>query len=170
MLAIFVAALAGFLLLAAASVYWFLVLPSKPQTEYPSLSASEEKSVLLYFGNGNFNGDYVDCELVFPVSRHVAGQDFLPTAAVKLLLLGPTRLERDSGYFSMINGGTEVNFVRIDNGVAFVDFDEKIEEALGGSCRVGAIRAQINATLLQFPEIKQVVISVNGRVRDALQP
>jgi spore germination protein GerM len=41
---------------------------------------------------------------------------------------------------------------------------------MGGSCRVTAIRAQITQTLEQFSTIKNVIISVNGSVDEALQP
>ncbi len=51
-----------------------------------------------------------------------------------------------------------------------VDFDETLEKAVGGSCRVAAIRSQITKTLLQFPSFKKVIISINGRTEDILQP
>jgi len=48
--------------------------------------------------------------------------------------------------------------------------DKQIEYQMGGSCRVSAIRSQITQNLLQFPTIKNVIISVNGRTEDILQP
>ena len=51
-----------------------------------------------------------------------------------------------------------------------VDFDAQLEEGMGGSCRVSAVRAQITETLLQFSEARNVVISVDGRIEDILQP
>ena len=53
---------------------------------------------------------------------------------------------------------------------AKVDFDETMEKGMGGSCRVSAIRAQITETLKQFSTVKDVIISVNGRTEDILQP
>jgi len=35
---------------------------------------------------------------------------------------------------------------------------------------VGSIRSQIESTLKQFPSVKQVIISVDGRTDDILQP
>ena len=47
---------------------------------------------------------------------------------------------------------------------------EAFQYGVAGSCRVLAIRAQIESTLKQFPSIKKVVISVNGRTGEVLQP
>lgn len=51
-----------------------------------------------------------------------------------------------------------------------IDFDERLEFQVGGSCRVAAISAQIRETLKQFPQVKEVIISINGRTEDILQP
>ncbi|PIP22172.1 MAG: hypothetical protein COX38_02115, partial [Candidatus Nealsonbacteria bacterium CG23_combo_of_CG06-09_8_20_14_all_39_25] len=48
--------------------------------------------------------------------------------------------------------------------------DEQLEFQVGGSCKVSAIRAQITQTLKQFPTVDEVVISINGRTEDILQP
>ena len=54
--------------------------------------------------------------------------------------------------------------------MAYVDFDEQLEFQVGGSCRVSAIRAQIIQTIKQFSTVKDVIISINGRTEDILQP
>ena len=63
-----------------------------------------------------------------------------------------------------------IQSLTIENSVAKVDFDEQLEFQVGGSCRVTAIRAQIRETLKQFPIIDSVIISINGRTEDVLQP
>ena len=60
--------------------------------------------------------------------------------------------------------------IEVNDGVAKVDFSKQMEFEMGGSCRVGLIRLQVEETLKQFPEIKQVIISVDGRTEDILQP
>jgi len=45
-----------------------------------------------------------------------------------------------------------------------------LEFQVGGSCRVAAISAQIMETLKQFPTVKDVIISINSRTEDILQP
>lgn len=79
-------------------------------------------------------------------------------------------LKKNQGFFTSINPGVKIQNIVIENGIAKVDFDEQLEFQVGGSCRVSAIRAQIIQTLKQFPTIKEVLISINGRIEDILQP
>ena len=58
----------------------------------------------------------------------------------------------------------------IRDGVATANFSQEINAYGGGSARVGAIRGQIEATLKQFPSVREVIIAVEGRIEDALQP
>ncbi|MGA7730578.1 MAG: GerMN domain-containing protein [Chloroflexia bacterium] len=58
----------------------------------------------------------------------------------------------------------------IRDGVATADFSREINAYGGGAARVGAIREQIESTLKQFPTVSEVIIAVEGRVEDALQP
>jgi len=82
--------------------------------------------------------------------------------------------EINQGFVSNINSGVRIQKLTIDpptgGGIAKVDFDEQLEFQIGGSCRVAAIRAQITETLKQFPTIDSVVISINDRTEDILQP
>lgn len=91
-------------------------------------------------------------------------------ATLYSLLQGPTKSERDRGFFTSINSGVKIQWLVIENGIARVDFDKTLEEEVGGSCKVSNIRAQITQTLLQFPTVKTVVISIDGRTEDILQP
>jgi spore germination protein GerM len=56
----------------------------------------------------------------------------------------------------------------IENGIARADFNSALN--VGGSCRVTAISSQIKQTLLQFDTVNQVIISINGRTDNVLQP
>ena len=91
-------------------------------------------------------------------------------AALEELFKGPTDAEKSNGYFTSINPGVMIQKVSIENGVASVDLSEELERDVGGSCRVAAIRAQITATVKQFPTVTDVVISISGRTEDILQP
>ncbi|MDP3995631.1 MAG: GerMN domain-containing protein, partial [bacterium] len=64
----------------------------------------------------------------------------------------------------------KIKSLSVEDGVAQVEFDEQLEFQVGGSCRVSAIRAQISETLKQFLSVEEVVISINGRMEDVLQP
>lgn len=126
--------------------------------------------VKAFFGNNVKNPGADDCRAVFPVDRRVPKTEAVARAALGELLRGVTGGEAKGGYFTSINSGVKINSIVIENGTAKVDFDETLEQSVGGSCRVAAISAQITQTLKQFPTIKNVVISINGRTEDILQP
>jgi len=135
-------------------------------------------TVNAYFGNAQKDPTIEDCGKVWPVVRTVGsvelagleGDELRAQRALEQLLLGPTNREQQEGYFSSINFGTRVQRMQIDGDTAAVDFDGKMEEGMGGSCRVTAIRAQVAETLKQFSGIHHIVISVDGRTEDILQP
>ncbi len=59
----------------------------------------------------------------------------------------------------------------LKDGVAKAVFSSELDNGIAGSCRVGAIRAQIEATLKQFPSVKSVMIQVEGKTpEETLQP
>ncbi|MFH1427427.1 MAG: GerMN domain-containing protein [Patescibacteria group bacterium] len=128
----------------------------------------ELEIVKVYFNNELLDPE-VSCDKVFPVERIVSPENPKEQAILELLK-GETDKEKTEGYMTSINPNVELQFLTIDEGVARVDFDEQLEYQVGGSCRVAAISAQIRNTLLQFPDINEVIISVNGRTEDILQP
>lgn len=111
-----------------------------------------------------------DCSEVFAIPRLVATTEAPGRVALTELLGGPTSQEKSQGFFSSINAGVSLQSLTITNGVARVDFSPALDEGVGGSCRVTAIRSQITNTLKQFPTVKEVIISINGRTQDILQP
>ena len=131
--------------------------------------ASQATKVKAYFGNRRLDPED-SCNRVFPVEREIPNTQASARAALEQLLAGPTVPEQAAGYFTSINSGVTVRRLTIKNGVATVDFDEQLESQVGGSCRVAAIRAQIDATLMQFSTVRSVVVSINGRTEDILQP
>lgn len=130
---------------------------------------SETMQVNVFFG-GRQALEGEECTTVYPLERQIPKTSVVARAALEELLKGPTASEKNSGYYSSINDGVMVQKLIIENGVAKVDFDKRLEEAVGGSCRVTVIRTQITQTLKQFPTVKEVVISIDGRTEDILQP
>ena len=128
----------------------------------------EKIKVKAYFNNSKLAP--FSCEEVFSVEREIVKTQAVTRASLEELLRGPTEKEKEKGFFTNINLGVKIQKLTIENGIAKVDFDEQMEFQMGGSCRVTAIRAQIIQTLKQFPTIKDVVISVDGRAEDILQP
>ena len=104
-----------------------------------------------------------------PVSRSVSAQT--PAAgAVRALLEGPTPEEQARGLQSEIPPGVRLEKLIIDGSKARASFSPELDRNVAGSTRVTTIRRQIEQTLRQFPDIKEVVIEVDGRVDDVLQP
>ena len=131
-------------------------------------SGSKTMAVKVFWGAPGDN--QTDCTAVVPLERTVAATSSVARVALEALLAGPTDAERADGYFSSIPSGVHVQKLSIVNGVAYADFDQTLDRAVGGSCRVAAIRAQITKTLTQFSSVDSVVISIDGRTGDILQP
>lgn len=129
----------------------------------------ETTKVKVYFNNNNLDPQ-ISCNKVFPAEREIIKTSAIARAALEELLKGPTSKESAEGFITNINYGVKIQSLIIENGVAKVDFDEQLQFQVGGSCRVSAIRAQITQTLKQFPTVKNVIISINGRTEDILQP
>jgi len=134
-------------------------------------SSGETMKVKVYFNN-NIMDPEVSCNKVFPVERVILKTESTGSASLLELFKGPTEEEKKAGFFTSINGGVRLQSLMIgmESGTARADFNEKLEEGIGGSCKVSAIRAQITQTLKQFSTIKNVIISINGRTEDILQP
>lgn len=130
---------------------------------------AETQSVEVFFNNSRMDPEF-SCNKVFAVTRVVPRTSAVGRAALEALLAGPTEAEKEQGFFTSLNPGVKIQSLGIENGVAKVDFDEALEKAVGGSCRVSAIRAEIMETLKQFPTVKSVLISIDGRTEDILQP
>lgn len=126
--------------------------------------------IQVFFSNRAEDPQAAECGRTYPVTRQVSRTSAVARVALEELLKGPTAEEREVGYFTSINDGVRVNLLTIEDGVARADFSARIEEAAGGSCRVAVIRSQIANTLMQFSSVDEAVISVEGRVEEALQP
>jgi spore germination protein GerM len=108
----------------------------------------------------------IDCTKVYPVEREILILSN-PGDLIKLLVNGPSEAELAEGYYTTIPKDVVLNNIGLDNGIIRVDFSNLDS---GGSCRVDAIRSQITETLKQIYGVKEVVISVDGNVEEALQP
>lgn len=127
-------------------------------------------AVKIFLGSSVLNPNAMDCSLVYPLVRIVEKSQAVGRAALEELLKGASQAEKEQGYFSSLNSGVALESLKIENRVAYAAFDEALERAVGGSCRVSAIRAQIVETLKQFSGVDSVVISIDGRTEDILQP
>ncbi len=109
-------------------------------------------------------------EKIEPVERQVSYTPAVARAAIEELLKGPLDEEKETGYSTAINEDSQLQSIEIEGGLARVDFNQRLDEEVAGSARVMAIRSQIEKTLLQFESIDEVIVSVDGRTGDILQP
>jgi spore germination protein GerM len=150
-------------------------LPSRDKTyRIPvkiGMVKSDKMTVKVFFNNTKFDPNLMDCSKVYPVAREIPKTVAVGRASLLELIKGPIEDEKSAGYVSnIINSDVTIQSLVIKDGVAKVDFNEALERAVGGSCRVLAIRSQIMETLKQFSTVKDVVISIDGRTEDILQP
>lgn len=127
-------------------------------------------SIKIFFSNRINDPEALECQKVYPVFREIENVVAVGRASLLGLLSGPTEEEESFGYFTNINSGVEINDLKIEKGIAYVDLSNELLENVGGSCRTTAIKSQIEETLKQFSTVSEVVISVNGETEGILQP
>jgi len=133
-------------------------------------SAADKTAIKVFFNNEVLDPE-VSCTKVFPVNRMVEKSPTIAKTALEELLKGPTEPEKLQKYSTALNSGVTVKSVTIVDGLAKADFDSQLGFQVGGSCKVGLIRLQIEETLKQFPTVKEVQISIDGISGDTiLQP
>ncbi len=169
----------GFVLVRGQEDTWICVngewiKHGNPSAQKPEKPCGEEiLTIKVFFNNSRLDPEF-SCNKVFPVERRILKTQAIARAALEELLKGTTDAEEAEGFFTSINPGVKIQSLIIDpsadGGVAKVDFDEQLEFQVGGSCRVAAISWQIRETLKQFSTVKDVIISINGRTEDILQP
>lgn len=121
--------------------------------------SSDHQHIVVYFIRStptNF--------LLVPVTRAV--EQATPRHALKLLIAGPTD---DEDLSASVPKETRVNNVIIKNGLATVDFSQEIREFFNGGSQLEAhLVDAIYLTLIQFNNINQVQILLDGQKTDSI--
>ena len=154
---------------------WFI---STVDVEPMPTVAPEYSTIKVFFSNTNEDPGTLNCGITYPATREIfrlttnweSRLGELAYLAIRELLKGPTETEKSLGFFTSINTDSNIKTIAIENGIARVDFNDRFNEGVAGSCKVEAIRSQVAETLKQFPEIKEVIISVEGDSEETLQP
>ena len=142
--------------------------PAKGESyKYPISFGVTKTNVQVYWLQ---TSDQTDCASGQLVQRQAEPTTAVAKAAITELLAGPTAEEKARGLSTAINPDTKLQQLTIADGVAMADFSPELDKNSGGSCRVTAIRTQIEQTLKQFSTVRKVIISINGRSADILQP
>lgn len=131
------------------------------------MGAEKPNAVQVFFPNPK-RGSNIDCNLVFSVPRPMPQTQSPAKMALAFLLAGPMGQEFGQGYETQIPEGVTLKSLTIESGTARADFASP-PNAVAGSCRSLAVRAQIERTLKQFSTVENVVITVNGK-SDQWQP
>ena len=130
-------------------------------TEAPTTSTAERESFELYMLPIEV-GD--DCSDVVAVTRPATAGGGVADA-LDQLLAGPTADEADDvrSWFSEETVGM-LNSVTVEDGVAEVDFQDfaSLIPNASTSCGSASLLAQLDQTVLQFPEIDRALYSFDG--------
>lgn len=94
--------------------------------------------------------------------RRLPATKAVAAAAMRELCNGPTSAEKTAGLGTTVPTGTELRSVNIKNGVARVDLTSEFASG-GGSLSMMARVAQVVYTATQFPTIKSVTFSLDGK-------
>lgn len=136
------------------------------------IPAFDGPNLKIYFGNKNKDPDTLKCEQTYAVLRKIPQKVSTVDAALALLIEGPTQNEKKEGYFSSLPDNVNIKLVALDEktGKLIVDFDDSLMAGVGGSCRVASMKSQILNTLKQFDNVKEAIITINGRAEGVFEP
>ena len=118
----------------------------------------------VYFGKENDPSDPTDTLCARAITRTIPYTSAVAQAALVELFKGPTANEKQEGYYScFFHTDIAIKSIKIENGIATVDFSKQYTEGCGGasSCSQAA-RNAVRNTLIQFPSIKGVQILIEG--------
>ncbi len=95
----------------------------------------------------------------------VAKNDHPAQTAMEILLAGT----KNPNLVSVMPKGTKLRNISVKDGIAYIDFDEKlIKNNTGGSASEILLVAAIVNTLTEFPNIERVQILVEGKKIDTI--
>lgn len=117
------------------------------------------RNVQLFYYNKTLDPKF-DCmsEAVLPVNRQIPITKTPIQDTIKLLIEGKlTEKEKTEGFGSEFpHPEFKLLGATLKDGILTLDFPEVSSFTSGGSCRVGLLRAEVEKTAKQFPEVKEV--------------
>lgn len=117
----------------------------------------------LYYSNSLKTTNPLNCDEVFPIEKEVVVNQELPKNVIKELFKGLSEEEIKLGYINNLPEKVEINKIEYSNRKVILDFGSEFTENLNYKCRLPAMIAQITQTLLQFEDIDEVAITVEGK-------
>lgn len=130
---------------------------------------TESMTIKVYFHPDKTDPEWLDCNKVAPVKRTIPRTASTATTALNELFKGPTEEEAKSytGFGPPSTDGI-LKRVTVKNGAAYVNFTTRLFDQMGNatsSCG-GGFWSMVEATLKQFPTIKNVYYAVEGNAND----
>jgi len=129
----------------------------------------ETMTIKVYFHSIKIDPQWDDCRKVYPVTRTIPKTAGVATAALQELLKGTT-LEEAKNFAGFSPDETKgiLKSVNVKNGGAYVNFTKAVFQQMGSastSCG-GGFFSMVEATLKQFPTIKNVYYAIEGNSND----
>ena len=134
-----------------------------------SAQKAETITIKLFFHRDKLDPQWEDCKKVAAVNRTIPKTTAVATAALNELLKGPTQAEAKeySGFGPPETNGI-LKSVKVKNRAAYVNFTKLVYEQMGNattSCG-GGFFSMVEATLKQFPTIRNVYYAIEGNSDD----
>ena len=119
---------------------------------------TKHRAVLLYFYSPKKDTNVAcDSQDLVAVTRMLPMSKTPIQDTLKTLLSGPTPQEQSLGLTSDFPlPGVTLSSASLSNGTLTLSFSDPSHHTSGGSCKVGILRAQIEATAMQFSEVTAV--------------
>jgi len=119
-----------------------------------------EVPTIIYFAKSD--SESKSCEEVLPVERMILNAETLGPGSFEKLIMGPNEDELSLGYTSFIPKGLQVKDFKILDGVAYISLDKNPAQHKD-ECSQSLAESQIKRTLLELPDIDEVVIVAEER-------
>jgi spore germination protein GerM len=121
---------------------------------------TEKQKVSLYYPNSRQTKGF-QCAQVFAIETNIDKTTDPAKNTLTQLFKGPTDKDLSKGYSTSLSSDLTINNFKIDSQTALLDLNKNISLS-SEKCKIASAIAQISQTLKQFPEIKNVKISINN--------
>lgn len=125
-----------------------------------NIDSNKEIAIKLYFVKTDSNGNI---KYEFLTTTVMNNEKYI--SSIKKLIEGPSLTFKDKGFQSAIPEKMKINSMRIKNGIAIIDVNSDFKINSVGDFLVARLN-QLYLTLTQFPEIKGIIVTIDGQKSD----
>jgi hypothetical protein len=124
----------------------------------------EKTNLTVFYGYSKEDNSSTNCGTTYPFKRNVPKTVGIGRASLEVLFFGPIDSEKEKGYFSSLPQDMELNYLRVADGVAYVDLFSELFSGITEECSLARIKSQITNTLKEMLGVNDVSIRVNGEL------